>query len=177
MAVRRHRRRGEDRGCPRHSLVGRTRLRRRAKPSRGRHLRHAIRLVESARALDPPPGRAGRPARAVGAAAGLVVEGTVPHAPRTKAPRRHPPPKSWRACPTSSSAFAGPVAPERFGVLQSLLAYLLAACGEEREGIIPAHELVNRFSIPAEQLEEHLSLLEPRQLRRWLLRGLRRVAR
>ena len=55
--------------------------------------------------------------------------------------------------------FAGPVAPERFGVLQSLLAYLLAACGEEREGIIPAHELVNRFSIPPEQLEEHLSLL------------------
>jgi proteasome accessory factor BC len=55
--------------------------------------------------------------------------------------------------------FAGPVAPERFGVLQSLLAYLLAACGEEREGIIPAHELINRFSIPAEQLEEHLSLL------------------
>jgi proteasome accessory factor BC len=55
--------------------------------------------------------------------------------------------------------FAGPVAPERFGVLQSLLAYLLAACGDEREGIIPAHELVDRFSIPAEQLEEHLSLL------------------
>src|SRR4051812_21808090 len=55
--------------------------------------------------------------------------------------------------------FAGPVAPERFGVLQSLLAYLLAACGEEREGIIPASELVNRFSIPADQLEEHLSLL------------------
>jgi proteasome accessory factor C len=51
------------------------------------------------------------------------------------------------------------VAPERFGVLQSLLAYLLAACGEEREGVIPAHELVDRFSIPAEQLEEHLSLL------------------
>ncbi len=55
--------------------------------------------------------------------------------------------------------FAGPVAPERFGVLQSLLAYLLAACGEEREGVIPAQELVDRFSIPAEQLEEHLSLL------------------
>jgi predicted DNA-binding transcriptional regulator YafY len=55
--------------------------------------------------------------------------------------------------------FPGAVAPERFGVLQSLLAYLLAACGEERESVIPAHELVNRFSIPAEQLEEHLSLL------------------
>jgi len=55
--------------------------------------------------------------------------------------------------------FAGPVAPERFGVLQSLLAYLLAACGDEREGTIAAHELVDRFSIPADQLEEHLSLL------------------
>jgi proteasome accessory factor BC len=54
---------------------------------------------------------------------------------------------------------AGPVAPERFGVLQSLLAYLLTACGEEREGVIPAHELIDRFSIPADQLEEHLSLL------------------
>jgi predicted DNA-binding transcriptional regulator YafY len=59
----------------------------------------------------------------------------------------------------SVERFAGPVAPERFGVLQSLLAYLLAACGEEREGVIPAHELVDRFSIPAEALEEHLSLL------------------
>src|SRR2546421_625706 len=32
--------------------------------------------------------------------------------------------------------FAGPVAPERFGVLQSLLAYLLAACGDDREAVI-----------------------------------------
>ena len=54
---------------------------------------------------------------------------------------------------------AGPVAPERFGVLQSLLAFLLTACGDEREGVIPAQQLVDRFSIPAEQLEEHLSLL------------------
>ncbi len=54
---------------------------------------------------------------------------------------------------------AGPVAPERFGVLQALLAYLLAACGDEREATIAAHEIVERFSIPAEALEEHLSLL------------------
>jgi proteasome accessory factor BC len=54
---------------------------------------------------------------------------------------------------------AGPVAPERFGVLQSLLAYLLAACGEERDAIIRASELIERFSIPADALEEHLSLL------------------
>jgi proteasome accessory factor C len=54
---------------------------------------------------------------------------------------------------------AGPVAPERFGVLQSLLAYLLAACGEEREAVLPAADIVERFSIPEEALEEHLSLL------------------
>jgi proteasome accessory factor BC len=55
---------------------------------------------------------------------------------------------------------AGPVAPERFAVLQALLAYLLAACGEEREAVIPAAELLERFpSIPADELEEHLSLL------------------
>jgi predicted DNA-binding transcriptional regulator YafY len=55
---------------------------------------------------------------------------------------------------------AGPVAPERFAVLQALLAYLLAACGEEREAEIPETELLEHFpSIPADELEEHLSLL------------------
>src|SRR5262249_3835065 len=33
------------------------------------------------------------------------------------------------------------------------------ACGEEREATIPAHELVERFAIAPELLEEHLSLL------------------
>ena len=54
---------------------------------------------------------------------------------------------------------SGPVTPERFGLLQALLAYLLAACGEEREATIPAHEIVERFQIPHEELEDHLSLL------------------
>jgi proteasome accessory factor BC len=54
---------------------------------------------------------------------------------------------------------AGPVAPERFAVLQSLLAYLLAACGDEREAILPARDLVERFKIPPEELDEHLQLL------------------
>jgi proteasome accessory factor C len=62
-----------------------------------------------------------------------------------------------REAPTERPA--GPVAPERFGVLQSLLAYLLAACGEEREAVLPATDLAERFSIPEEALEEHLSLL------------------
>ena len=54
---------------------------------------------------------------------------------------------------------AGPVALERFAVLQALLAYLLAACGQEREATIPAREIVERFNIPEDGLEEHLSLL------------------
>ncbi|HSC93216.1 MAG TPA: WYL domain-containing protein [Gaiellaceae bacterium] len=54
---------------------------------------------------------------------------------------------------------AGPVVPERFAVLQALLAYLLAACGDGREAEIPAHELLERFNIPEDALEEHLSLL------------------
>jgi proteasome accessory factor BC len=52
-----------------------------------------------------------------------------------------------------------PVAPERFGLLQALLAYLLDACGEGKEAEIPAAELVARFHIQPESLEEHLSLL------------------
>ena len=54
---------------------------------------------------------------------------------------------------------AGPVAPERFAVLQSLLAYLLAACGEEREALLPARDLIERFKIPEDELDEHLQLL------------------
>jgi proteasome accessory factor C len=90
----------------------------------------------------------------------LVVEGA--RAARTAHEGAPPVPAAEVAATEvdgSAERPAGPVAPERFGVLQSLLAYLLAACGEDREATIPAHEIVNRFSIPAEQLEEHLSLL------------------
>src|SRR6266550_4538024 len=75
------------------------------------------------------------------------------------------PPQPAREKPAASGDAAverpaGPVAPERFAVLQALLAYLLAACGEEREAEIPEKELLEHFpSIPAEELEEHLSLL------------------
>ena len=54
---------------------------------------------------------------------------------------------------------AGPVAPERFGVLQALLAHLLAACGDERTTMLEADELAERFSIPREELQSTLSLL------------------
>jgi predicted DNA-binding transcriptional regulator YafY len=73
------------------------------------------------------------------------------------------PPKIAAAAPLKDEEVlerpAGPVAPERFGLLQALLAYLLAACGENSTAEMPASELVERFSIPAEALEEHLSLL------------------
>jgi predicted DNA-binding transcriptional regulator YafY len=54
---------------------------------------------------------------------------------------------------------AGPVTAERFGVLQALLAYLLDSCGERSSGAIPADELVERFHIPPDQLDDHLQLL------------------
>ena len=53
----------------------------------------------------------------------------------------------------------GPVVPERFGVLQALLANLLAACGEGNDALIDADDLAMRFSIPREELQDHLSLL------------------
>src|SRR2546421_4042433 len=54
---------------------------------------------------------------------------------------------------------AAPVHPERFAVLQALLAYLLDKCGEKPDAEIPAADLVERFNIPPDELEEHLSLL------------------
>ena len=54
---------------------------------------------------------------------------------------------------------AGPVHPERFAVLQSLLAYLLDRAGDAGEAVVPAKELSERFHIPEGELEEHLSLL------------------
>ncbi|MDQ3873984.1 MAG: WYL domain-containing protein [Actinomycetota bacterium] len=74
-----------------------------------------------------------------------------------------PPELAAEAAPPEPAAAgdrgAGPVAPERFAVLQALLAYLLAACGDERQAVVPARELVEAFNIPEDQLEEHLNLL------------------
>ena len=79
-------------------------------------------------------------------------EGAAPQ-PARESPKRNVPVEPIER-------FAGPVAPERFAVLQALLAYLLAECGEEKDAEIPEAELLERFpSIPPEELEEHLSLL------------------
>ena len=79
------------------------------------------------------------------------------HEAKLQEPARETP---QRGADDTDERQAGPVVPERFAVLQALLAYLLAACGEEKDASIPAPELLERFpSIPAEELEEHLSLL------------------
>ncbi len=55
---------------------------------------------------------------------------------------------------------AAPLHPERFAVLQALLAYLLDRCGEDSEAEIPAKELLDDFNMSSlEELQEHLSLL------------------
>jgi len=74
-------------------------------------------------------------------------------APSTAGPKRSDPRKPLPERPS------GPVAPERFGVLQALLAHLLAACGDERSAKLDADEVALRFSIPIEELQDHLSLL------------------
>ena len=52
-----------------------------------------------------------------------------------------------------------PVTPERFAVLQAMLADVLAACGERKDAFIDAAELAERFKLTDEELEDHLQLL------------------
>jgi proteasome accessory factor C len=82
-----------------------------------------------------------------------LVEAHAGPPPSVAGPKRSDPTQPLPERPT------GPVAPERFGVLQALLAHLLAACGDERTGVLGAAELAARFSIPLEELQDHLSLL------------------
>jgi proteasome accessory factor BC len=52
-----------------------------------------------------------------------------------------------------------PVTPERFAVLQAMLADVLAACGDRKDAHIDAAELAERFKLSDEELEDHLQLL------------------
>ena len=73
-----------------------------------------------------------------------------------------PPQPAAEAKPREGDALervTGPVVPERFAVLQALLAYLLDRAGDEGEATVPAQDLIDRFHIPPDELEEHLSLL------------------
>jgi predicted DNA-binding transcriptional regulator YafY len=90
---------------------------------------------------------------AVGAALAALADAHDGDAPGIAGPKRTDPRRPLPERP------AGPVAPERFGVLQALLAHLLAACGDERSTTLDAVEVAARFSIPLEELQDHLSLL------------------
>jgi proteasome accessory factor C len=90
---------------------------------------------------------------AVAEALARLDEAHAGDAPAPAAAKRSDPRRPLPERPT------GPVAPERFGVLQALLAQLLAACGEDRSAVLDAAELAARFSIPLEELQDHLSLL------------------
>ena len=52
-----------------------------------------------------------------------------------------------------------PVAPERFALLQALLAFLLSSCGDEPSASVSAADLRERFRLSASELQEHLDLL------------------
>src|SRR6187401_3396992 len=91
--------------------------------------------------------------RVIGSALRKVREVHVGTPPEPAAP------KTRRAREEDGDRPAGPVVPERFGLLQALLAYLLARCGDEPSAEIPARELVDNFHIPEDQLQDHLALL------------------
>ncbi len=82
-----------------------------------------------------------------------LVDAHAGATPEPAGPKRSDPRQPLPERPT------GPVAPERFGLLQALLAHLLAACGDEKTATLEASELAESFSIPLDELQEHLSLL------------------
>jgi predicted DNA-binding transcriptional regulator YafY len=59
----------------------------------------------------------------------------------------------------SSSRTQGPVAPERFALLQALLAFLLERCGDDPSATVLSDDIRARFHLSQEELQEHLDLL------------------
>ena len=178
VAGRRHRRRGAHRGARRHGLVGAARVRLDRAASRTASSSPTTRPSPSSRRgccartaarCRSSPTSCGARSRRRSAACASGHEGKAPEpareAPRARAARR-------------ASARPGPVAPERFAVLQALLAYLLAACGEEQGGGDPARGAARAVPVdPARGARGAPLAAQPRQLRRRLLHDLRRAQR
>ena len=59
----------------------------------------------------------------------------------------------------ASGRTPGPVAPERFALLQALLAFLLERCGDEESATVPSADIRERFHLTQQELQEHLDLL------------------
>ena len=148
-----------DRRPGRHGMVGAAHaLRRRRGRRRGLRDglcdRRAARLVDPATERQSGAARAGRAARQRARRRSSCFAHGTRRAPPETARERRPDVR-----PAVERTPAGPVAPERFGVLQALLAHLLTSCGEERSAELEADELAERFSLPREELQETLSLL------------------
>ncbi len=114
----------------------------------GRLASWVLRQDGRARALEPPE---------------LVAE-VAESLRRIAESHENPPPEPAAPLVTNGEAPiperpTGPVPPERFAVLQALLAHLLARCGEGKRAVIPATELTDGFQIPYEELDDHLQLL------------------
>ena len=107
-------------------------------------------LRKNGRAIPLEPGEL---VDSVAAALSTLADSHDGDAPAVAGPKRTDPRRPLPERPV------GPVAPERFGVLQALLAHLLASCGDERSTTLDAAEVAARFSIPLEELQDHLSLL------------------
>jgi proteasome accessory factor C len=107
-------------------------------------------LRQNGRAVPLEPDELGD---AVGQALARLVEEHQGAVPEPATPKRTDPRQ-----PIPERA-TGPVAPERFGLLQALLAHLLAACGDDSSAVLDAREVAERFSLPLEELQDHLSLL------------------
>ena len=67
----------------------------------------------------------------------------------------------WTAGDAPADRPAAPVAPGALRRAAGPPAYLLVRCGEASEAVLPADDLVERFGIPRQALQEHLSLLNP----------------
>ncbi len=83
-----------------------------------------------------------------------VIEAHEAETPTLAAPAERPEPP-----PEPADRQVGPLVPERFAVLQALLAYLLAACGEGKEATLVVDEVMASFGVDRETLQDHLQLL------------------
>ncbi len=63
------------------------------------------------------------------------------------------------AAPPTGGRAQGPVAPERFALLQALLAFLLERCGDETSATVSSADIRERFRLSQDELQEHLDLL------------------
>ena len=97
------------------------------------------------------------PAEVVDAVVGALE--AVREAHSTEGPVIAPPKKIVAEPEAQAARPANPVAPERFAVLQALLADLLETCGTDQQGSIPAAVLQERYQIDDEEIVEQINLL------------------